>query len=384
MKEKVEIDKVYNRKKNGVVPTLLKFQNGKLSAFTKENTHFCRLRSRQDKNVMGALLVANGHTYQGLIDDSDASELTDTYICVRNKVTNKMTIIPIDQVTLKNSIYQDIDQTQREALSDHVRKMTLLKKFGGRKASRYINDKEKMHMDIKIVQEELQNTVEEAGLEENEAEESVDNTAYLDKIRPPMNVEAKQVSDVYALEDVVPMDLLNRLDEEAKTVYQTQIDQIPIQSEFLKKLIETIQQSPADKEGLDRLKLIIYMDSLLKLIKSRVKSLKKANLSDISEKVENNVRDRFSDPNSSFSGCRTSFSTEKALCHFIVLALLVSDNYSVDGAVLSQELNAPRSKVNKYAHIVQALPKSRTSILTLRLPKSVPPVPTSFAKRKKD
>lgn len=42
------------------------------------------------------------------------------------------------------------------------------------------------------------------------------------------------------------------------------------------------------------------MDCLLKLIKSRARSLKKAELSDISEKVENNVRDRFSDPNASF------------------------------------------------------------------------------------
>lgn len=139
-----------------------------------------------------------------------------------------MTIIPIDQVTLKNSIYQDIDQTQREALSDHVSKMTLLKKFGGRKASRYINDKEKMRMDIKIVQEELKATVDEVdAMEEDESEVPVDNTVYFDKIRPPMNKDAKTVSEVYDVGDVVPMDLLKRLDEEAKTVYQTEIDQIP-------------------------------------------------------------------------------------------------------------------------------------------------------------
>lgn len=69
---------------------VVKFQNGKLSAFTKENTHFCRLRNREDKKQLGALLVANGHTYQGLINDTEASELTDTYICVRNKTTNKV------------------------------------------------------------------------------------------------------------------------------------------------------------------------------------------------------------------------------------------------------------------------------------------------------
>lgn len=49
-----------------------------------------------------------------------------------------------------------------------------------------------------------------------------------------------------------------------------------------------------------RLKMIVYMDCLLNLIKSRARSLKKTELSDISEKIENNVRDRFADPNASF------------------------------------------------------------------------------------
>lgn len=88
--------------------------------------------------------------------------------------------------------------------------------------------------------------------------------------------------------------------------------------------------------------------------------------------------------NISFSGSRTVFSTEKALCHFIVMAFLVTDNYQTDAAVLSQELNAPRAKVVKYAHIVYGLPKSRTSVLALKLPRNVPPLPTKFSRKRKD
>lgn len=64
-------------------------------------------------------------------------------------------------------------------------------------------------------------------------------------------------------------------------------------------MIVEIQQATPSAENFQRLKLIIYMDSLLNLIKSRVRSLKKVELSQISEKVENNIRDRFADPNSS-------------------------------------------------------------------------------------
>uniref|UniRef100_A0A1I8MLZ2 DNA-directed RNA polymerase I subunit RPA49 n=1 Tax=Musca domestica TaxID=7370 RepID=A0A1I8MLZ2_MUSDO len=382
MKEKVEIEKVYGRKKNGVVPTLMKFQNGKLSAFTKENTNFTRLRCNEDHANFGALLAANGNLYHGVINNSEANELTDMYICVRNKTTNKMTIIPIDQVNFKNTIYGELDQIKKSNLSDQVTKMTLLKKFGGRKASRYVNDQEQMRMDIVVVEDSLNQTVNESMLDNEE--EVVDNTKYFDSIRPPCNKNADKISDIFQLSDVVPTELMDRLDEEAKTVYQTNIDQIPISSEYLKKLIVDIQQGTLSAENLERIKIILYMDCLLNLIKSRVRSLKKAELSKISEKIENNVRDRFADPNSSVSGSRTVFSTEKALCYFIVMALLVSGNYQTDAAVLSQDLNAPRAKIMKYAHIVYALPKSRSSTLTLKAPKNVPPLPTKFSRRKKE
>lgn len=66
----------------------MKFQNGKLSAFTKENTSFTRLKDEDGKS--SALVVANGQTYQGHVNDLMANELTDNYVVVRNKTTNKV------------------------------------------------------------------------------------------------------------------------------------------------------------------------------------------------------------------------------------------------------------------------------------------------------
>lgn len=136
-----------------------------------------------------------------------------------------MTIIPIDHVNFKNTIYGELDQIKKSNLSDQVTKMTLLKKFGGRKASRYVNDQEQMRMDIVVVEDSLNQTVNESMLDNEE--EVVDNTKYFDSIRPPCNKNADKISDIYQLSDVVPTELMDRLDEEAKTVYQTNIDQIP-------------------------------------------------------------------------------------------------------------------------------------------------------------
>lgn len=137
-----------------------------------------------------------------------------------------MTIIPIDQVNFKNTVYGELDQIKKSNLSEHVTKMTLLKKFGGRNASRYVNDQEQMRMDISVVQDSLSATVNESMLEGDETEQ-IDNAKYFDSIRPPCNKEADKVSDIYQLSDVIPTDLMDRLEEEAKTVYQTNIDQIP-------------------------------------------------------------------------------------------------------------------------------------------------------------
>lgn len=138
-----------------------------------------------------------------------------------------MTIIPIDQVNLKNTIYDDLDQIKKSSLSENVTKMTLLKKFGGRKASRYINDQEQMRMDITVVQDELDATVNDSSLLEGEEEGKIDNSKYFDSIRPSYNADAEKITEIYQINDVVPADLLERLEDEAKTVFQTQIDQIP-------------------------------------------------------------------------------------------------------------------------------------------------------------
>lgn len=139
----------------------------------------------------------------------------------------QVTMIPIDQVNLKNTIYGGLDQIKTNNLSDHVTKMTLLKKFGGRKASRYVNDQERMRMDISVVQDSLNDTVNDSILKDSDDTDKVDNTKYFDRIRPPFNKDAETVSDIYKLSDVIPADLMERLEEEAKTVYQTQVDQIP-------------------------------------------------------------------------------------------------------------------------------------------------------------
>ncbi|KAI9580135.1 uncharacterized protein LOC119639346 [Glossina fuscipes] len=383
MKDKAKVENVYIAKNNDLLPTLITFQNGKLLALNKSRTRFWRLKRQFDSaesSQAGALLALNGQTYFGLINCKETNGLTDTYICVRKKAKNTLAIIPVDQASLSNNVIiqtGNVPSSEIEALHGD----TLLKKFGGRKAMRYIADKEKMHVNVNIVQEGLQAQVD-AETSTNNEENADNNITYYESIRPRFNSEAKEVSEVYKLTDIVPQELLDRLEEEAKTIYQTKVDEIPIKSEYLLSKISGLQEGVPNADIFSQIKIILYMDCLFNLIKSKTRSLKKVELSEISEKVENIVRERFADP-SRYSGCRSAFSTEKALCHFIVLALLLESNYQVDAKILSQELNMPSSKIVKYSQLVHALPKSRSSILTLRLPTSVPSISSTFTKKRR-
>ena len=79
---------------------------------------------------------------------------------------------------------------------------------------------------------------------------------------------------------------------------------------------------------------------------------------------------------------RTTHSVEKALCHFIVLCLLLNKDYKMDTNILTQELCAPRDKVIRFAHIVYAQCKRTKEYLQLCLPSKVPALVSSNRRKK--
>ncbi|EDW23918.1 GL23660 [Drosophila persimilis] len=355
-------------------PVMLKFQNGSLGG----TADFSIVESRKDKRKRAAV-IAGDQLYTGEVRDN---EQFDTYICLREKSTNKVQIIPVQQALLSNSVYQQLEQKEKQKVlpmltKEHAAKK-LLKEYGGRKASRLVDNREKMMVNVEVVRQDLDETVQASPQNDDEedktlADVSASNEEYLATIVPKFDKTATKISEVFDVEDVVPANLLERLDEEAKVVYATPLEALPIESEYLRTCLKRIQDREiASKQDFLHIKLIIYMDALQSLIALRSRQMKGAELSRITEKIENDIRHRFADPNVAKSCTRTNYSTEKALTHFIVLALLISDKHEVDVNVLSRTLRTTKERIKSYAHIVNARPKSRSDVLSLRLPSTVP------------
>ncbi|XP_022211547.2 uncharacterized protein LOC111066906 [Drosophila obscura] len=358
---------------------LLKFQNGSLGG----TADFTVVESKKDKRKRAAVF-AGDQVYTGELQDN---QQFDTYICLRNKSTNKVQIIPVQQALLSNNIYQQLEQKEKQKVmpmltKEHAAKK-LLKEFGGRKASRLVDNREKMMVNVEVLRQDLDETVQGAAQNDDEeddtlADVSISNEEYLASIVPKFDKTATKISEVFDVEDVVPANLLERLDEEAKVVYATPLETLPIESEYLRTCLKRIQDREiTSKQDFLHIKLIIYMDALQSLIAMRARQMKRVELSRITEKIENDIRHRFADPNVAKNCTRTNYSTEKALTHFIVLALLISDKYEVDVNVLSRTLRTTKERIKSYAHIVNARPKARLDVLSLRLPSTVPALTTS-------
>ncbi|XP_055903282.1 uncharacterized protein LOC129939330 [Eupeodes corollae] len=367
-KDKPYVDEIVTRSRDKSTPVLLKFQNGDLKNAHKDTTIYFPAKCETDLKRKRAVVVTCGNVYSGLIAD-DPEALTDNYICIRNRSTNKVRILPIDQVKLINQVYEEKQNTVFAALSKQTAKETAMRVFGGRKDVRSLNNRERNNVSIDVFREQLESTVDKSEVTET-PEEVVNTDVIIDTIRPKFNKDATNLPNVYNIYDVIPQELLDRLDEEVSVLMTTDIDDIPISSEFLKKYILQLKTGPKSNQVNLNMKIIIYMDALLKLITSRVKRLKKFELSQITEKVENDIRERFTTGIDN-SAIRTTTTNEKAICYFLVLAFLLTEDFQLDMNVLSSELGMSKVKIAKYANLICAVPKARSNFLQMRLPTNV-------------
>lgn len=204
------------------------FQNGSLGA----TANFSLIESKNNRHSRKrALVIAGKNVYSGEIEDNQEF---DTYICIRNKSTNKATIVPVQQALLSNNIYKKLEMKNSQPMlsKEHATKK-LLKEFGGRKASRYVANNEEMMVNVDVVRKELDETVqssvrhEEGEDDDTLPEVNANNAEYLATIVPKFDKTATKVSDVYDIVDVVPQSLLDRLEEEAKSVYDAPLETLP-------------------------------------------------------------------------------------------------------------------------------------------------------------
>lgn len=200
-----------------------------------------------------------------------------------------------------NDIYLNKTSAELQKKIDNPMK-SLLKDFGSKKSVTSFDRKEKMKVNLDIAKEQLATTINDISDPTDIHEDIFDKLKMkgdltLSSITPPINKEAKTIDQLYTLNQIISQDMLDGLEKATIKLLKTGIDEIPIKSKYLLSIINGIQnlKNPDSKENIDKMKCVVYMDTLINLINLGrfTKNIKKVDLSEISEKVSNDVKNNF-------------------------------------------------------------------------------------------
>lgn len=115
-------------------------------------------------------------------------------------------------------------------------KKIMLKSFGGKAAARTLEKKEKMRLNLDIVKDQLDKTMNDTMPEASDAADGVkdafdeaqaERELSLKSIMPKLNETATRLEDVYRLSDLIDEDLLRRMDSDALAVLGTERADLP-------------------------------------------------------------------------------------------------------------------------------------------------------------
>lgn len=117
-------------------------------------------------------------------------------------------------------------------------------------------------------------------------------------------------------------------------------------------------------------KVIIFLDALMNLMKGfrMRKPFAKITLSNICENVEIYIRRHFRDPRSS-SFSMSQYTKRKAVCHILVLAILVSHNHEISTDVMVSELKIKKEELFDFARYLNLKTSMKGNFLGLKLSK---------------
>lgn len=290
-------------------------------------------RAKQDARKIVVAAVEH-NVYTGELGQNFSAGLLRKFIGIRNKVTNKVILDIFDYFWLdsKTKIYicrfvsrfqmRIVEVQECSMLSKHYdasrastnsgrtaeqARKTMLTSFGGKAASKTIERKERMRINVDIVKGQLDKTMndtlpsavpEKDEFDHGTAEREEQQKAML----PKYNADATKLGDVYTLTELISADLLERLESDAHEVLKTSRDQLPIESVYLLDIIGRCQASkqPDSPANIELVKVCIYVDALItfqKKLRGVVdKQSRLSTFSNITEKVEVDIRRHFTQP----------------------------------------------------------------------------------------
>lgn len=358
---------------DAVKPIIVNFENGTIEPGQEKNV-LCKLYKNQNKN-REVVAATENMLYTGIVKPKG---LYNTFIAVCNKKRTKMRLIAVDHATL--SPYFKEDKGTRNKSFELLDSTTsqLNKEFGSKKIKRKTEQRERMKMDIETVKEQLEQTVQDIKIETKDivlpkADEN--DTGY----KPRINREADAVEDVYNINDIVSIDVLNSFYEETERILSEPEAELDVTS-FVKQQIQKLLKTSSENRHLT-LQLLLYVDCLIKFLVKQAKQLsaKGLQLCSYSKMAQDYILKQYT-ITSGRSRLRPTSMKDKCLCSILVLSIIAC-GYKLNLEMVSKELKIGLKKMQDVSRVLGF--HVNKEMVTLSLPLPLPVSRFNVKKKKK-
>ncbi|XP_015176579.1 PREDICTED: DNA-directed RNA polymerase I subunit RPA49-like isoform X2 [Polistes dominula] len=354
------IDEVISQP-NQVKPIIVQFQNGQLADEETENIS-CGLFHDKQKDKKLLAVSCRQMVYKGYKPD-DKQQLMNTMLLLHNKRTGKVRLVEAERWSVNAVLDKQVLDNDKHTSDE---KMVLLnKKFGSKKAKRKTEQYEKMKVNVDAVKDDLEKTVANIKIDKEDLKTPTTDEIITDIHIPPCNRDACNVEDVYNLNDIVPENILETLNEASNKIIQC----VPTgKSKYFMYIIRSLKSDP---DYIKKVSILLYMDAVSKWLNIPIKDVKKrgASICPESEEINSHIIDTYS-IQSNGGRLRPASMKDKAIIHCLILGLIIS-NYVINIELLATMLQSRIGikKLSNLSRIVGMVPcKNDKNSYTLKLP----------------
>ncbi|XP_013162707.1 PREDICTED: DNA-directed RNA polymerase I subunit RPA49 [Papilio xuthus] len=342
---KLQIDEVFT--KNNIHPMLINFQNGYTTG-KFQPTECVLLQDENSKTTIATQI--NDFVYTG---EEEKEDLSKTIIIARNKNTGKVRLIEVGTAELKPVLKVDLDSTQLLETSN----LELSRKFGSKKQKQQVEQREKLKVNVQIVNEQMQNVTQEVSVDNLDLS-SYENPDSDDFYIPPINRDAQKPEQIYELDKILTEDEFDKIYSEVEG------------KDYASDIPSWVANLMTSKKNPKHIVLGMYAGVLLKLYLMLVKDIPKKMFTacKLSPTLNNIVLSNFL-LNNNGKRSRPAPYKDKSLCHAIIFLLLIN-NLSLDLDILSQGIKLQPKTVTTKIRVTGAsiVASGSKKLIQLKLP----------------
>lgn len=334
-------------------PILVQFENGMLKDECKMTTQFKYLRSKVPKSSKRMLIANTGSlTYTGNIMNKQKS-LVKYYIGVMDKKTNKIEDIEACQICiLKPKLADESAMEDKKDIKTFRQKSdTLVEAFGSAKQKRLLSARKKNESVNETISDKVADVAKKILVETPRTPKTAVSPTDDMLIIPPMNKEARNIQEIYHIDDIISFQDYQLLKGQAQEIIKCDNETLQTwknEERYPQFILHHISQLPIrSSEREERACYLCYLNYLITVFKLTYKDVhKKDPCPGIPNPLKTRILDNFTHSENGRNRCVPKKYKDKLLCYILVLSLVVEE-YEMNCNLLMKDLKLGVARISK-------------------------------------